>query len=119
MIDSVICTQNVEISSQKYMNLIHNIINWLLYVHGDTDDFAIEKAAMIITMYLCNGNSNIKIDKMLYTHWQLFMNTQITIQITLQVSIYSQPITNLSDKLIKPNIVSKVNYNLRFNNHIV
>ena len=119
MFDVVICTQNVETSSEKYMNLIYSIINWLLCVHGDAYDFAIAKAAMIITMYLYNGNSHIKMDKMLYIHTLTVVHKYAELQFQSHYRHpYSQPIINLSDKLIKPNIVSNLNYNFRFNNQL-
>ena len=91
---AVVFTYNIVTSCKKFNNWIYNIIIWLLSVQCDTYKLAIEKEAIIITIYLYIANSHInRIKCCVYicSNIIFLLNTQkitlILIKITIQTSL--------------------------------
>ena len=82
IMDAVGFIYNVVTSSNKYNNLIYNVIIWLLDVQCVEYNLAIEKEAIIITIYLYIANSHSQQDNIFIEYSKKF--TFIFIKITIQ-----------------------------------
>ena len=127
LMGDVVFTHNIESSSKKDNKCIYNINIWSMDAHCDTYNLAIEKQAIIIKMYLYIANSLINPNKMLCIYSRqsnIFIEYSKNSDLYLSrlelkshdCGPYSQPVINLSDTLIKPNIVSKDELQYKINN---
>ena len=59
IMDAVVFTYNIVTSCKQYNNWIYNIIIWLLPVHCDIYNLAIENKSILLTIYLYIANLHI------------------------------------------------------------